>query len=80
LLLLASDIETFFGSWIYWTKMVLVVLLLANGFWMTRVERRLEADPSDESPAWKTLHRVAGISFTLWFTIVVIGVTLVNLA
>ena len=29
--MLAADIETFFGSWIYWTKMALFVVLLVNG-------------------------------------------------
>src|SRR5215475_8103715 len=29
LALLAADIDNFFGSWIFWVKMVLVVLLLA---------------------------------------------------
>jgi len=80
LLLLASDIETFFGSWMFWTKMTLVVLLLANGFWMTRIERDLQVDPSEVSPAWRRLHRVAGFSFALWFTVAVFGVALVNLA
>jgi uncharacterized membrane protein len=80
LLLLTSDIEAFFGSWVYWVKMALVVLLLANGWGMTRVEQQLRADPSEASPAWGRLHRVAIVSLVLWFTITLAGITLVNVA
>lgn len=77
--LLTADIETFFGSWIYWTKMGLVVLLLINGAMMTRVEKALEIDASDRSPHWNSLRRVAKTSLVLWFTIALAGVALVNL-
>ena len=77
--LLTADIETFFGSWIYWTKMGLVVLVLINGLMMTRAENALELDAGDASPHWNNLRRVAISSMALWFTIALAGVALVNL-
>lgn len=79
LALLASDIESFFGSWIFWTKMGLVVLLLFNGLRMTRVEAALRRDASDASPHWSQLRRTAMTSLVLWFVIAAFGVSLVNL-
>ena len=78
--LLASDIETFFGSWMFWTKMTLVALLLLNGLQMTRVEAALRQDASDASPHWPKLRRTAITSLVLWFIITAFGVSLVNLA
>jgi hypothetical protein len=77
-LLLTADIETFFGSWIYWTKMALVALLLINGWMMTRTEAALEHDASETSPHWNSLHRRAVMSLGLWFTIAAFGVALAN--
>ncbi|HEY5061064.1 MAG TPA: DUF6644 family protein [Gemmatimonadaceae bacterium] len=79
LALLTADIETFFGSWIFWTKMGLVILLLINGFMMTRIESVLALEPDDQSPQWAKLRRVATSSLALWFTIALAGVALVNL-
>ena len=78
--MLASDIETFFGSWLFWTKMALVALLLLNGLRMTRVEAALRQDASDASPQWPKLRRTAITSLVLWFVITAFGVSLVNLA
>ncbi len=78
--LFASDVDTFFGSWIFWTKMGLVVLLLLNGWLMTRSEHALALDPSESSPQWRRMHRAAITSLTLWFIITAFGVALVNLA
>jgi hypothetical protein len=77
--MVTADIETFFGSWIYWTKMALVIVLLINGYVITRVERGLVQDASDRSPHWGTMRRTAVASLFLWFTITVAGVALVNL-
>ena len=79
LALLASDIESFFGSWIFWTKMGLVVLLLLNGLQMTRIEAALRSDATDVSPHWSQLRRTAITSLVLWFVIAAFGVSLVNL-
>jgi cytochrome b subunit of formate dehydrogenase len=78
LALLMSDIETFWGSWIYWTKMAFVVLLLVNGLMMTRVEAALARDATDTSPHWAKLHRTAVSSLALWFIITALGVALAN--
>lgn len=80
LALLASDLETFWGSWIFWLKMALVVALLANGGMMTRVERALRTNEGDADAGWRRLRNVAIVSVTLWLTITLAGVALTNLA
>jgi hypothetical protein len=79
LALLTADIETFFGSWIFWTKMGLVALLLLNGLIMLRAESALAKDSTPASPAWGSLRRGAISSLALWFIITALGVALVNL-
>jgi hypothetical protein len=76
--LVLSDIETFWGSPIYWTKMGLVVALLVNGFVMTRAETTLVHDDSTTAAGWRTLHRTAIASLGLWFLITALGIALVN--
>jgi hypothetical protein len=78
--MLTADIETFFGSWVYWTKMALFVVLLVNGLVIVRTEAELRADPGEQSPHWARLRVRALSSIGLWFTITVLGVALVNLS
>lgn len=80
ILLFASDVDTFFSSWIFWVKMALIVVLLVNGLWMTRAEKALRVDAGLESPAWGSLHRTAVSSIALWFLITLAGVALVNVS
>ena len=77
---LASDLESFWGSWIFWTKLTFVAVLLANGYWMTRLEVGLRVKPDDSSPAWKTLGVVAKTSMVLWFATAFVGIALENFA
>lgn len=74
ILLFAADLEVYFGSWIYWTKMALIALLLVNGYRMTRIERRLRSDTSAD--AWPALRTTAVLSLILWFLIPFVGVAL----
>jgi uncharacterized membrane protein len=80
-LLFTADLETYFGSWIYWTKIGFIVLLLFNGYRMTRIEARISSTPNaaDDS-GWKQLRTSAVVSLVLWFTIAFLGVALVKAA
>jgi len=64
--LLASDLTTFWGAPVFWVKMGLFALLLLNGAWLQRTERR--ADPAAAGP-WARIRWAAGISLALWFAI-----------
>jgi len=80
LALFAADVETYFGSWIFWFKMGLIVLLLANGAIMTRTERGLRVGGPNADADWRRLHTTALTSLALWLAITLAGVALMNLA
>jgi hypothetical protein len=84
LLLALSDVKTFGKSPIYWTKMSLVVLLLANGALLQRTEQKLRAgslltqSTAPRQRLWSRLRFAAASSMTLWTAIVLAGVILVE--
>jgi uncharacterized membrane protein len=83
-LLFLSDVETFAGSIIFWTKMGLVVLLLLNGLLMTRVESALRrANPvgaaATDAVLWQRLRLSAVMSGALWLITLLAGVALTNI-
>src|SRR4051812_13292559 len=71
--LLAADLETFWGSWIFWIKMALVALLVLNGAAMTRIEGALHRETPDHELRWRRLHLVAIASLTLWLAVTLAG-------
>ena len=79
ILLFLADVEAYATSPLYWTKMALVALLLANGFAMTRVEHVLSAartpDVIDEGP-WRRLRANAVLSAVLWLATMLAGTAL----
>lgn len=78
LVLLSTDVGTFLVSPVYWTKMLLVVLLLANGYLVKRTEEQLNADPSPGNPVWPRFRFGAVASITLWLSTTLAGVILLN--
>jgi hypothetical protein len=78
--LLAADLETFLGSWIFWVKLGLIAALLVNGGIMTRVERSLSGPAGGREDQWRRLRVLAITSLVLWLTTTFAGVALVNAA
>ena len=75
-LLFASDLQTFVASDVFWVKLGLVALLLANGGLLVRLERRVERG---NQSAWRGLRYASVASLTLWFLTTLAGVALTNI-
>jgi uncharacterized membrane protein len=80
LAMLAADLDTFLGSWVFWLKMALIVALLANGARMTRLERALAGPAGAAADQWRRLRGIASTSLVLWLTITLAGVILTSVA
>jgi hypothetical protein len=73
--MLLADLETFWDLQVFWVKMSLVVLLLANALVMRRAERLASATPG---PAWSQLRATSVVSLILWFAIVLASTILAS--
>jgi uncharacterized membrane protein len=80
LAMMLADVETFLVSPVYWTKMALFVVLLANGYLVMRTEQSLTTNPSPSNPLWGRFTMGAVASLTLWLTTTLIGVILMSAA
>ena len=85
ILLVTSEIETFWGSPIYWVKMGLVAALLVNGTMLRSTERaaRAAADANGAlktAAMWSRLTLASWASALLWLSVVLAGVVLVGAA
>ena len=69
-LLFAADLDTYLTSKLFWTKMVLVALLVMNGAALTAAGRRGD---------WETLRWTAIASLALWFLTTLSGTGLLNI-
>lgn len=77
--LFLSDVENFWSSIFWWIKLLMVVLLLVNGFILTRTESALLRN-KDDTAAWARLRIVAILSVTLWLGTALAGVVLKEFA
>jgi hypothetical protein len=74
-LLFAADYELFLSSRVFWAKMGLVGLLLANGAMLTQAGRAVERG---QPKAWGRLRLAAMGSLALWLLITLLGAALPN--
>jgi uncharacterized membrane protein len=72
-LMTASDLPTFLGSRVYWSKMGLVTLLLLNGIGLLAAERAVSRG---REHGWRWLGLVSGASLCLWLVILFMGIWL----
>jgi hypothetical protein len=79
LALVASEIDNFPTSWIFWVKMAFIAILLLNGLRMKGIETSMARNGPSEAD-WARLHTVAVASITLWLTITFLGVALSKFA
>lgn len=80
LLMFAADVEALAVAPMFWVKMSLVLLLMANGWVMLRAERQLEQVHPSDGLGWKRLRRASLVSLVLWFAVVLAGSILPILA
>ena len=81
--LAAADVETFLGSPVFYLKLGIVALLLANGAVLERTERTLRhgaAGGDQETRLWRRLKVTTCLSLFLWTGTVLAGTVLVNAA
>ena len=79
-LMLGADFEVLAGSAVFWVKMGLVAVLLANGALMMRAETGAHSPGPAGDRAWQMLTRAAGASAFLWFLILFVSVLLTQSA
>ena len=80
-LLAAADLETFLASPVFWVKLALAAVLVANGALLMRTEHALRAHaPGDPTAGrlWNQLRTRAWWSLSLWSITALVGVVLVN--
>lgn len=86
-LLTAADLETYIAAPLFWIKLGLVALLLANGLVLERTEDRLRAllarhvVPTERvGQLWRRLRIASMVSLSLWTGTLIAGALLVNVA
>jgi uncharacterized membrane protein len=88
-LLFLADVEAFAASPIFWTKMALVALLVANALVSSRMDTALRRETGESSGAstaqpyvharrWRRRRAGAVTSAVLWFGLVLVGTALAS--
>jgi hypothetical protein len=75
LLMLAADLDTYLHSWVFWSKMALIVLLVLNGRQLHQAGRKAL---QGQGRAWKMLGYGSVISVIVWLLTTLLGAGLPN--
>jgi len=75
-LMLTADLDALLYSRVFWTKMGLVTLLVANGALLWNAEQRARRN---DATAWPRLRATASASVALWLLATLAGVALLNI-
>ncbi len=73
-----SDVHTYLTAWLFWLKMGLIAILLANGWVRLRAERAIEAGAAVPSLVW--FKRTSAVSLVLWFAVLLAGAFLTTIS
>lgn len=68
-----ADLDTYLTSLVFWSKMALVAVLLANGWIRLRAETAVR---QGDQRGWPAYRRTSIASLILWFTLVLFGTVL----
>jgi hypothetical protein len=79
-LLFAADVQTFARSPVFWVKMLLLALLLGNGYLLARTETTLRSGEPDSPLLWARLRYVSVASIVLWLGLILAGTVLMSAA
>jgi len=71
--MMLADLDTFLPSVVFWTKMGLIALLIANGYLRVRAEAALL---NGAASAWRRLRGTTIVSLVLWFAVLLAGTIL----
>ena len=74
-LLLAANLDTYLGSWVFWVKMACVAILLANGLVIKLAGRHAA---TGQAGAWARLRYASIVSLAMWFVTTLLGAALPN--
>jgi hypothetical protein len=70
-LMATADLETFLNSRLFWTKMLIVGVLLLNGGGLVLAERAVARGAGDR--AWARLRMASAVSVVLWLSALLAG-------
>jgi hypothetical protein len=76
LLMFLSDVHTYVTSWLFWTKMTLILVLLGNGWLRLRAERALD----NGLDAWRRFRATSVTSVALWLGVLLAGAFLTTIS